>query len=128
MTIIGLLASLVLIIGKVNPKRYKGVWYFSLGAYWGGVSLGCTFIRDTTSNNTIEPHEYGHTFQNAILGPFFPFLVAIPSFIRYWYQEIRHKKGKTNKPYDGVWFEDSATTIGDYIEELDDAKEVSTQY
>jgi hypothetical protein len=28
-------------------------------------------------------HECGHTFQNAIFGPFAIFLVFIPSFIRY---------------------------------------------
>ena len=45
-------------------------------------------------------HEFGHSFQNAILGPFMIFLVSIPSAIRYWYQTIRESKGKTNKPYD----------------------------
>jgi hypothetical protein len=46
------------------------------------------------------------------------FLVSIPSAIRYWYQEFRSRKGKTNKPYDSFWAEDSATTCGEYINEL----------
>lgn len=112
MTIIGLFASVILLSAGINPIKYNMMYYFKAGKYWGGISLGITFIRDTTSNGTIEPHEYGHTFQNAILGPFFIFLVAIPSFIRYYYQ--RYSK-RPKKVYDAIWFEHSATFIGDEI-------------
>jgi hypothetical protein len=60
-------------------------------------------------------HELGHTYQNALWGPFTIFLVAIPSAIRYWYQIIREKQGKPNKPYDSVYFEGSASYIGETL-------------
>lgn len=79
--------------------------------------MGLMFLRDTTSINSVDKHEFGHTFQNCLLGPLFPFLVAIPSATRYWIQEIRCRKGKghLNKPYDSIWFELSATDIGTEI-------------
>lgn len=118
MTLIGYIVAFVLIMLDILPIKYNQVSYFELGKEpWGGVSLGMIFIRDTNERDiSIEPHEYGHTFQNAVLGPLFPFLVAIPSAIRYWYQVIREKKGLKNKPYDCIWFEGSATDIGELIE------------
>ena len=52
--------------------------------------------------------------QNAILGPFMPFVVGIPSAIRYWYRELKYnRKGKVPPTsYDSIWFEGQATRIG----------------
>lgn len=112
MTIVGLLVALVLIIIGFKPQSYHGIWYFKVAKSWGGLSLGIIFLRDSNSGDYINPHELGHTYQNAILGPFALLLSFIPSFIRYWYYTLRSKKGLTNKPYDGIWFENSASNIG----------------
>ena len=85
--------------------------------------MGTMFLRDCNSDNSINNHEYGHTFQNAILGPFFIFIVAIPSAIRYWYQTIREKQNKENKDYDLIWFEGGATDIGNEAEKYFNEKE-----
>jgi hypothetical protein len=42
----------------------------------------------------------------------FPFIVAIPSAIRYHYQNYRSSKGLSNKEYDAIWFEGMATKWG----------------
>ena len=83
--------------------------------------MGTMFLRDN-SNYIISTnnHEYGHTFQNAILGPFFIFIVAIPSAIRYWYREFSKK---TQPDYDAIWFEGSATEIGNDAYSFDIQKE-----
>lgn len=75
------------------------------------------FLRDTTSAESVTKHELGHTYQNCVLGPFFIFLVAIPSACRYWYKVIAQKHGKKFEStwYDSIWFEGSATEIGTYI-------------
>lgn len=67
-------------------------------------------------------HECGHNYQNALLGPLFFFLVAIPSGIRYWYQRLT--PNKKHADYDAIWFEDSATKIGEllYPKTLDETK------
>ena len=121
-TLCGLLISLVMLyIGK-KPKRCSSIWYFQIGKSWGGLEMGTMFLRDETSNYYMNWHEFGHTFQNAILGPCYIFIVAIPSAIRYWQQEIRRRQGKHNKPYDLIWFEENATNVGEHIY-LHDVKE-----
>ncbi len=76
--------------------------------------MGLMFLRDWKSREEyINPHEFGHTVQNCLFGPLFPFLVAIPSATRYWLREIF--PNKEWGPYDGAWFEDAATQCGDYI-------------
>ena len=42
-----------------------------------------------------------------------PFIVCIPSAIRYWYIGIRDLIGKPyTKSYDSIWFEGRATKTG----------------
>lgn len=114
-SLLGCLISLILICINKKPEKWENIWYFKICKSWGGMEMGTMFIRDTTSSESVNKHEYGHTFQNAILGPLFIFLVAIPSAIRYWYQEIRSKKGLKNTEYDLIWFEGSATYIGNEV-------------
>ena len=59
-------------------------------------------------------HEYGHSIQNCFYGPLMPFIVMIPSIIRFWYIEIFYyrKKKKYGKAYDSIWFEKQATNLG----------------
>ena len=92
---------------------FHGRWYKIIGNGWGGVSLGCFFLcGEDCQTDYLMSHECGHGLQNIIFGPLFPFLIAIPSAIRYWYQEIRYKKGLPNKSYDAIWFEGQATNWG----------------
>lgn len=122
-TLCGLLLSLIMLcIGK-KPKRWCSIWYFQICDSWGGLEMGTMFLRDNSNNVSTNNHEYGHTFQNAILGPFFIFIVAIPSAIRYWYQEIRSRQHKPNVEYDLIWFEGSATDIGNDAYSFDTHKE-----
>ena len=115
MSIIGLVVSFYLLIGAQKPHGIYGVWKFEIKEHWGGVDLGCMFIRDTTSADSVDRHEVGHSYQNCILGPLFPFIVAIPSAIRYWDRQRKIANGETLKPYDSIWFEGSATDIGDEL-------------
>lgn len=104
---------------KIKAWKFGPCYYIMIGNNWGGLEMGkCFFVAynmgDSWTLHT-KCHEMGHTFQNAILGPFMIFLVSIPSAIRYWYQRIRTKKGKSNKAYDLIWFEGSASEIGEYF-------------
>ena len=120
MTILGCLITIILAIVKIFIpkkiifKRYYWIYSITVGPeWWGGCEMGLMFLRDHNSSvNYINPHEFGHTFQNCLLGPLFPFMVAIPSAIRYWLRKIFPKK--IWAPYDGAWFEDAATQCGVY--------------
>lgn len=58
------------------------------------------------------PHEMGHGIQNMMFGLLMPFIVSIPSAVRFWIREYKSKKGEVLPPYDSVWFEHTATVWG----------------
>ena len=130
MTIVGLLVSSVLAIAKlflkdkITFKPYHWIYSISVGPnFWGGCELGLCFLRDQKSNGNLAAHEFGHTFQNCLLGPLFPFMVAIPSATWYWLRTINPAK-YSKKPYDSMWFEDAATQCGLYVIRTLNAKAV----
>lgn len=117
MMLFGFIVSLVLICcGKKHVKTPIG-WRFEVGYGWGGFECGIVYVRDKKRReilDSLDCHEMGHCLvQNAILGPLCPFLVSIPSAIRYWYRELR--KSDKYVPYDAVWFEDAASVGGEYF-------------
>jgi len=121
MSVIGLVAAGIMrVFGRAKAKRFAGGWTFyqEVGECWGGVSLGGNFFKDKncTGEETCE-HEFGHTFQNALLGPLAIVLAFVPSFVRYWYQTWADKKGKPLKDYDAVWFEGAASDCGRWAAE-----------
>ena len=112
MNLIGALVALGLHIGGKRPTRHGLCWCYIVGRGWGGVSLGLVMIVAETSNHDdTKNHEHGHAWQNALYGVFFPFVVAIPSAIRYWYREKQDPLSLP--PYDSIWFEKQATEWGE---------------
>lgn len=118
MNIIGLIGAGIVSASGVKPIRHAGNVVFKFGHNWGGVSLGIfTFMCLESKERTLN-HEFGHSIQNAIFGPFFIPLVAIPSFIRCQKFNSNIKKGIPNEEdYDAAWFEGSATKWGTIIAE-----------
>ena len=116
MTAIGLLVLLfTLPFGKFGT--YHGRIYKRIGKNWGGVELGCFFLCDETAGEHTMAHEAGHGLQNCIWGPLFPFVIAIPSAVRYWYREYIYRTNKEKywklPDYDAIWFEGQATKWGE---------------
>lgn len=117
-TFIGFLIALfVKLFFRVKFEKYQRVYCAMFGDNWGGLE-GVFFIfvsLNMSAEFTLhtKKHEFGHSFQNALFGPFNIFLTLIPSAVRYWYQRIRDSKGLSNKPYDLIWFEGSASDIGE---------------
>lgn len=96
MTSVGLLAALVLLITGHKPKRFHHTIYFEVGRGWGGISLGPIILVSKNSSLHTKQHEAGHGIQNALLGPLFPLIVALPSAARYWiynFNSTTEKKG-----------------------------------
>lgn len=114
MTLIGSITALVLLILGNKPKRHGYCWYFEIGEGWGGINLGIFFVVSKGAGSHTKNHEHGHGFQNAVLGPLFPFIVAIPSVVRYWYREFKYHRNGLIPPtdYDDIWFERQATKLG----------------
>ena len=96
---------------------------YTVGKGWGGLNLGTTIIVAQGINpSTTIAHELGHGIQNAMYGIFTPFIVTIPSAIRYHYREhLYRKKINPKTKYEDIWFEAQATKLGmEYFEEIKD--------
>lgn len=122
-TFIGFLVTLFIILfmkKKATFHKNGYSWIIEIGGNWGGLELGaCALCGGYSKSNPYwfdhtRKHEFGHSLQNIIFGPFYIFIVGIPSVIRYWYQVISKKKGKTFSSdwYDSAWFEGGATRWG----------------
>ena len=123
LSIPGLLVSLFLIIfmhKKIRVHKNGYSFIIEVGNNWGGFNLGVvslcggytTTCRDDYWFELTRRHEFGHSLQNLIFGPFMLFVVTLPSAIRYHYQNYRYKKGLPNKEYEAIWFERTATEWG----------------
>ena len=124
LTLVGSIVALVLTMLGYKPKRHGYCFYFEVGENWGGLELGIIFLTNKNPSNYIKNHEHGHAIQNCLYGFFMPFIVSIPSAIRYWHREIRVRKGLNNgSSYDSVWFEGQATNWGNkFFEYLENGK------
>ena len=115
MNLIGLIVFTILLPTHQVFKFGNG-FVICIGNNWGGVSFGVFILsgKDCLSHH-LKCHESGHGIQNLFMGPLFPFLVGIPSAIRYWYRELHYyRKGKCPKTeYDDIWFEGQATKLGE---------------
>lgn len=113
MTLIGAIATFFLYVGGCRVKRHGHCFYTEVGEHWGGVELGMFFLCQKDAPYITKNHEHGHALQNCIWGPLFPFVIAIPSAIRYHYRNWRTKRGlPPNTKYDDIWFEGQATKWG----------------
>ena len=121
MTLIGCITALALLVVGYRPNgKYGYCWVFEVGDRWGGASIGPVIITGKTFSDYVMKHEHGHAIQNCLFGPLMPFIVCIPSAIRYWYRELIYLRKGENPPteYDDVWFEGQATRIGtEFIKE-----------
>lgn len=116
MTLIGCIAALFLLILRYKPIKWGYCYYFEVGENWGGLDLGPIFITNKNPSEHTKSHEHGHGIQNCWFGLLMPFIVCIPSAIRYWYREYLMRSGKKTyselPDYDSVWFESQATALG----------------
>jgi len=118
MTVIGAIVVGIFKLAKKKIEKHGPCYIVTVGKSWGGINLGYFSIVSGNSGVHTKNHELGHALQNCILGPFMPIVVGIPSLIRAGYRTLLYKMGKPVKTeYDDIWFEGSATRLGDaYME------------
>lgn len=116
MTLIGFIISIVLLVSGHKPKKYHCLIYFEVSRGWGGFNCGPFFFVNKNPSRHVLEHESGHGVQNTKYGLLMPFIVAIPSAIRYHYREYLVKyqgvKRSSLPKYDSIWFEKEATELG----------------
>ena len=114
MTLIGACVACVVLALGAKPQRHAGAICFRIGKKgWGGISFGMFFFFAPGSSKSIKDHEFGHSLQNCLWGPLFPFVIGLPSLIRCAKFNYNYKKDIPNKKeYDSIWFEGQATKWG----------------
>ena len=111
LNLMGFAAAACLMLVGYRPQKNIYGYYFIVGKNWGGFNMGViSIVSEHPSTHTLH-HEFGHSIQTCIFGPFIFFFIAIPSVIRYWYR--RFNPNKQHPPYDYAWFEWLATMFGD---------------
>ena len=82
------------------------------GITWG-LECGIFYICSVDALQFIRLHEKGHQIQNLIFGPLQPFIITIPSILRFWYRRFRAAiKHPCKTDYYDIWFESGATELG----------------
>ena len=116
MNILGLYMALAMLIKGAKHYRYgNGVAFELPGINWG-VSMGIFMIvpHDSMEQDpSMVWHEYGHTLQNLYFGFLMPFVIFIPSAVRFW---LRRWEGKGAEGYLDIWFERSASDSGEFFD------------
>lgn len=127
LTIPGLFVTLFCIVFLKGKPHKNGFSYIvEVGGDWGGLEFGavalCGSYYGTDYWEEITAHEFGHSLfpQHLLMGPFYIFLVWIPSACRYWYQNIMRKKYHKEMPagwYYRFWAEKNASEHGRKVKE-----------
>ena len=114
LTLVGLIVAAVLLCRGKKPKKWGACYYFEIdNKNMSGFNLGIIFLTGKNPSVRTRNHEHGHAIQNCYLGVLTPFIVHIPSVIRFWYRVWLMEIGKRAKtPYDAIWFERTATELG----------------
>ena len=83
---------------------------------WGGMSLGMfLFVPQglrPEREAALLAHEYGHTFQSALLGPLYLLLVGVPSFLWANLPWNVKKRSAQHIPYESRYPENWAEALG----------------
>ena len=94
MTWTGAFIALVMLLSRHAPQKLGPNVYFEVGLGWGGMEYGAFFFVSKDAGERTRLHEAGHGIQNLVLGPLMPFLVCIPSALRYWMRNCKTLAGK----------------------------------
>lgn len=123
MNILGFICAIPFLIASRFTRHiivysFRFTIVIEIGKDWGAFSMGIFTFSCKSADFYMNAHELGHSIQNAYLGILFPFVIGIPSVIRYWYRELvyyRYGLYPKTKYYD-IWFEKNASKLGqDYV-------------
>ena len=93
MNIFGGIMCLIALCCKWPVHKYRNAIEIVVPKNFGGLELGMFFLRGP-NNQGVAPHEYGHSIQMLWWGPLFPFVVGLPSALRYWLRHFKTPSGR----------------------------------
>jgi len=84
----------------------------------GGISLGMFIFADSGAGadmSRLTLHEYGHTIQSLLLGPFYLLIIGIPSFLWASIPALKKKRNREGIPYNSFYTERSAESLAKWV-------------
>ncbi len=94
------------ILTRITRRRFSG-----------GFTLGCfIFLTQPLSpqrEHDLLIHEYGHTVQSLLLGPFWSLAVALPSMLWCHLPPLQRLRSRKNIPYSALYCEKWANRLGE---------------
>ena len=113
-TLAGLL--LALRYRRCPHRRVGGALATLHDGAWGGVSLGMFIFvpggLKPEREAALLAHEYGHTFQSALLGPLYLPVVGVPSFLWANLPQCQRWRARRRIPYESRYPENWAEALG----------------
>ena len=117
MTFAGFITFAVLRLFGYKAEKNQYGYNIEIRHSWGGFSMGPYCLTNHNPSEHLLSHEFGHSLQNCYFGPFMIF-ITFASIVRYWwreYQVVIKKKLYSELPgYDDIWFEGTATYLGNF--------------
>ena len=96
-----------------DRRKLKRGAYTAAQWTWGlpQTMIGVPRSRSGKVDDFLLNHEYGHTLQSLILGPFYLIFVGAPSILWNRLPHFRRKRKRTGKSYYSAPFESSANRL-----------------
>ena len=109
-----LLGLLLRLIWREKPVKYRGIDVVCSERFPDALSLGVTiFIEWPYEDEPDEwKHEWGHTRQSRILGPFYLLVIGLPSIVWAGWWTWQYKVRKKIVDYDSFFTERWANRLG----------------
>lgn len=103
------LAMIVYFRKDEKVLTYKNIKYYVAPKMSGAITLGQYVILSFYYHDDIETfvHEFGHTIQSKILGPFYLVIAGLNSLLHAWLHDCR----KNGKSYYHFWTEKWANKL-----------------
>jgi hypothetical protein len=115
--LIGFIAFLAVgLCARKFLRRHETAFVSLIKNNFGGSACAGVFLFVSNDNAELIKHEYGHTIQSLILGPFWLLVIGIPSFV--WAAFFESYRKRKNKSYYSFYTERWANRLADVKEEL----------
>lgn len=117
----GLLQTLAgFVVFLINIRQPHEFYRGCISTVWNkehlGVSLGLfIFVEPGSKTLLVRTHEYGHTFQSLVLGPFYFPVVGLISVVWANLPYFRRKRKEKKIKYTACFIESSASRIGERV-------------
>ena len=112
-TLAGFLVFLWLTLRK--PRRNRIFFHGAVASQWSlpyGLSLGMFIFISDPGETDVLVHEWGHSVQSLILGPFYLFLIGLPSAVWCVFPPVVRMRRRKRLKYTSFYCERWASLTG----------------